>query len=159
MVLPPSVRWNPGVGVTVRTATTIGDLVGDGTFVFTGRTRTALDLIRRGPTDDAVVLLDRLVQHRVAFLDEVRHAARSLPRCRGSRQAREVAALADGLAESPQETRLRLLLHRAGLPAPVTQYEIRQQKRFVARVDSGYPEQRLAVEYDGVWHGDRALAA
>ncbi|MGY1913860.1 hypothetical protein [Blastococcus sp. SYSU DS0973] len=105
------------------------------------------------------MLLDRLVQHRVAFLDEVGHAARRLPRCRGSRQAREVAALADGLAESPLETRLRLLLHRAGLPAPVAQYGIRQQKRFVARVDFGYPEQRLAVEYDGAWHGDRVQFA
>ncbi len=61
--------------------------------------------------------------------------------------------LADGLAESPQETRLRLRLHRSGLPPPVAQYEVRCDGRFVARVDLAWPEQRLALECDGAWHG------
>jgi very-short-patch-repair endonuclease len=26
--------------------------------------------------------------------------------------------------------------------------------RFVARVDFGWPEQRLALEYDGLWHAE-----
>ncbi|WP_346623019.1 hypothetical protein [Blastococcus montanus] len=159
LTAPRQAALGGGVGVTVRTATTTGDLVGDGALVLTGRTRTALDLIRRPPVDEAVVLLDRLVHSRVALLDDVRAAALRQPRCRGSRQAREVAALADGLAESPQETRLRLLLHRAGLPAPVAQYEVRHERTFVARLDFAYPEHRLAIEYDGVWHGDRAQFA
>jgi hypothetical protein len=153
LVLPPTVRWNPGRGVVARQATTSGDVVTDGHLLYTDRTRTALDLIRRGPVDDAVVLLDRLVQHRVTFLDDVREAAARLPRCRGSAQARQVAALADGLAQSPPETRLRLLLHRSGLPAPVAQLEIRHERRLVAQVDFGFPGQRLAIEYDGEWHG------
>jgi hypothetical protein len=131
----------------------VGQVVTDDVLRWTDRTRTALDLIRRGPVDEAVVLLDRLVQHQVAFLDDVRKAAARLPRCRGSRQARLVAELADGLAESPPETRLRLLIRRAGLPAPVAQFTVRHGGRFVARVDFGYPEQRLAIEYDGAWHG------
>jgi G:T-mismatch repair DNA endonuclease (very short patch repair protein) len=64
------------------------------------------------------------------------------------------AALADGLAQSPPETRLRLLLHRSGLPVPVAQHSIRSAGRFVARVDFAWPDQRFAVEYDGAWHGD-----
>jgi very-short-patch-repair endonuclease len=28
--------------------------------------------------------------------------------------------------------------------------------RFVARVDLAWPEQRVAVEYDGLWHGTPA---
>lgn len=155
VVLPAGIRWHPGPGVIVRTATTTGDVVADGVLRYTDRTRTALDLARRGHLDDAVVLLDRLVQYRVAFLDDVRRAAAALPRCRGSAQARTVAALADGLAESPPETRLRLLIRRAGLPAPVAQYTVRADGRFVARVDFAYPEQRLAIEYDGAWHGER----
>jgi hypothetical protein len=153
VVLPVGVRWHPGPGTIVRTATTAGDVVSDDVLRFTDRTRTALDLARRGPLEDAVVLLDRLVQYRVAFLDDVRKAAARLPRCRGSSQARRVAALADGLAESPPETRLRLLIHRAGLPAPVAQFTVRHEGRPVARVDFGYPQQRLAIEYDGAWHG------
>ena len=155
VVLPPGTRWNPGEGVRVRTCPTAGDVVTDGVLRWTDRTRTAVDLVRRGPLDEAVVLLDRLVQCEVAFLDDVRAAAAALPRCRGSRQAREVAALADGLAESPPETRLRLLLHRSGLPRPVAQHTVRHDGRFVARVDFGYPGSRLAIEYDGAWHGER----
>jgi very-short-patch-repair endonuclease len=153
VVLPPGVRWNAGVGVRVRTAITAGDVVDDGVLRWTDRARTAVDLARRGPLDDAVVLLDQLVQAFVVRLDEVRSAVAALPRCRGSALARQVAALADGLAESPQETRLRLLIRHAGLPAPVAQHVVRHDGRFVARVDFGYPEQKLAVEYDGGWHG------
>ena len=153
VVLPPGVRWNATSGVLVRTATTAGEVVTDGTLNWTDRTRTAVDLIRRGPLDDAVVLLDRLVQHRAAFLDDVRVAVATLPRCRGSAQARRAAALADGLAESPPETRLWLLILRSGLPTPLAQFEVRHENRFVARVDFGYPEQKLAIEYDGAWHG------
>lgn len=154
VVLPPTVRWNPGPGVVVRQASTSGDVVTDGRLHYTDRTRTALDLIRRGPLDDAVVLLDRLVHHRVTFLDDVQIAAGRLPRCRGSAQARRVAELADGLAQSPPETRLRLLIHRSGLPIPVAQLEIRSDRRFVAQVDFAFPAQKLAVEYDGAWHGE-----
>jgi very-short-patch-repair endonuclease len=154
VVLPPGVRWHPGPGVLVRTATIAGDVVTDGELRWTGRTRTALDLIRRGTLDDAVILLDQLVQADVVELAPVRAAAAALPRCRGSRQAREAAELADGLAQSPQETRLRLVIARSDLPMPVAQYRVTAQGRFVARVDFGYPEQRLAIEYDGLWHGE-----
>lgn len=95
VVLPPGVRWHAGDGVVVRTATLGRDIVTDGTLRWTDRTRTALDLIRRGTVDDAVVLLDQLVQADVVTdLGRVRAAAAALPRCRGSRQARTVAALA-----------------------------------------------------------------
>ncbi|PRY51956.1 T/G mismatch-specific endonuclease [Geodermatophilus tzadiensis] len=112
-----------------------------------------MDLARRDGTDEAVVLLDRLVHARVVDLADVRSAVAVLPRCRGSAYARRAVALADGLAQSPPETRLRLLLHRSGLPRPVAQYEVRSGGRFVARVDFAWPEHRLALEYDGAWHG------
>jgi hypothetical protein len=128
--------------------------VQDGPWLrWTGRVRTAVDLIRRDGTDEAAVLLDRLVCARVVDLDTVRAAVRALPRCRGSACARRAAALADGLAESPQESRLRLLLHRSGLPLSVAQYEVRHGGRFVARVDFAWPGRRQALEYDGAWHG------
>ncbi|MCZ2812543.1 DUF559 domain-containing protein [Modestobacter sp. VKM Ac-2979] len=73
---------------------------------------------------------------------------------RGCRRARAAAGLADGLAGSPQETRLRLLLHRAELPTPVAQHSVHDGRVFVARVDFAWPEQRLALEYDGLWHAD-----
>ncbi|WP_100499499.1 endonuclease domain-containing protein [Geodermatophilus chilensis] len=78
-------------------------------------------------------------------------AVQSTPR--GARRAARAVDLADGRAESPQESRLRVLLGLAGLLA-VPQYTVRDRDgRFVARVDLAFPEQRVAVEYDGAWHG------
>ncbi|SFD92569.1 G:T-mismatch repair DNA endonuclease, very short patch repair protein [Blastococcus tunisiensis] len=155
VVVPPGARWRPSPGVVVRTATLDGDVVRPPRALpRTSRVRTAVDLVRRGPVDDGVVLLDRLVAAGLVRLPEVRDAVAGLPRCRGSRSAREVAALADGLAESPQETRLRLLMHRAGLPAPTPQHRVVDDEGFVARLDFAYPARKVAIEYDGAWHAE-----
>ncbi len=147
-------RWQPGPGVVVRSVATAADVVrGRDGLCRTGRVGTAVDLIRRGDLDDGVVLLDRLVDAGVVALQPVRDAVAALPRCRGSRLARSVVALADGLAESPPETRLRLLMHRGGLPPPSAQYRVFDAEGFVARVDFAFPELKLAIEYDGAWHG------
>jgi Protein of unknown function (DUF559) len=62
-------------------------------------------------------------------------------------------------AESPMETRLRWLLIRAGLPAPVVQKDLRDHEgHFVGRADLYYPESRLAIEYEGANHRDRLTA-
>jgi G:T-mismatch repair DNA endonuclease (very short patch repair protein) len=155
VVLPTGLRWRPAPGVVARNADLPPrDVVRDRRGVArTGRVRTAVDLIRRGTLDDGVVLLDRLVHLGVVRLFDLRDAVARLPRCRGSRLAREIARAADGLAESPQETRVRLLLQRSGLPAPEAQYRVFDEDGFVARVDFAYPELRLAIEYDGAWHG------
>jgi very-short-patch-repair endonuclease len=44
----------------------------------------------------------------------------------------------------------------AGLPHPQAQFEVRVDGRFVARVDLAWPDRKVAVEYDGVWHADSA---
>ncbi|MGY1729604.1 endonuclease domain-containing protein [Geodermatophilus sp. SYSU D01062] len=49
---------------------------------------------------------------------------------------------------------MRVLLALAGLAA-VPQYTVRDDGGgFIARVDLASPEHRLAVEYDGAWHGE-----
>jgi very-short-patch-repair endonuclease len=61
--------------------------------------------------------------------------------------------LVDDGAESPQETRLRLLLVDSGLPRPVTQIPVTNDYgRVVRRIDMGYPELKVGVEYDGERH-------
>jgi hypothetical protein len=72
----------------------------------------------------------------------------------GSARVRQVCALADGLAGSPQETRLRLLVLRSGLPAPVAQHRVMSGGREIARVDFAWPGRKVAVEYDGLWHAE-----
>ena len=114
---------------------------------------TAVRLASSLPLDDAVAAVDRIVVAGLADLPEVRDLAGRLTGP-GSARARTVCDLADGLAGSPQETRLRLLLARGGLPAPVAQFTVRDHSGFVARVDLAWPEHRLAVEYDGLWHAE-----
>ncbi|WP_222265550.1 endonuclease domain-containing protein [Modestobacter marinus] len=114
---------------------------------------TAVELAGGRDLDDAVAAVDQLVVLGGADLTDVRRLADAAlgPGCRRARQA---CALADGKAESPQETRLRLLIGRSDLPTPVAQYRVRAGSRFVAKVDFGWPEHRVAVEYDGLWHND-----
>ena len=120
----------------------------------TTRLRTALDLARIQPVEDAVVCLDRFVVAGKVGLEEVRAVAASMTGL-GCRMLRAALDRADGLAESPQETRLRLLLHASCLPRPVAQYTVRDADGFVARVDFAWPAAKVAVEYEGRWHGER----
>lgn len=46
------------------------------------------------------------------------------------------------------------MMHRAGLPSPVPQFEIRIEGRFIARVDFAWPDRRVILEYDGAHHAD-----
>lgn len=56
-------------------------------------------------------------------------------------------------AESPAETRTRLLITDSGLPEPIAQHVVRDAGGvFVARLDLSWPELLLAVEYDGQQH-------
>jgi hypothetical protein len=57
---------------------------------------------------------------------------------------------------SAPEVTLRQTLIRAGLPRPVSQHEVRNRGRLVARVDFAYPELRIAIEFDSNrWHSGR----
>jgi hypothetical protein len=114
---------------------------------------TAVALAGSLPLEDAVVAVDQLTRDGLATLPAVRALA-DRATGPGSRRARRACALADGLAESPQETRLRLLLGRSDLPAPVAQLRVFDGARFVARVDFGWAQQRVALEYDGLWHAE-----
>ena len=61
------------------------------------------------------------------------------------------------LTESAMEMRLLQALRAHGLPEPVTQFEILDRGRFVARVDAAYPDQRIALEHESVdWHTGKA---
>ncbi|MGZ5391142.1 MAG: endonuclease domain-containing protein [Mycobacterium sp.] len=117
--------------------------------------RTAYDLGRRGTPTQAVVRLDALANatdlkpEDVAALLPLHRGARGLP------QLRDAIALMDGGAESPQETRTRLLLIAAGFPRPETQIVVCDKfGEFVGRVDMGYRTWKVAIEYDGPQHWD-----
>lgn len=115
--------------------------------------RTAFDIGRRRGLEVAIIRLDALVQATKLKTPDIdllieRHAG-----ARGIIQLRNAISLADGGAESPQETRTRLLLDAAGLPPPTTQIEVYDtDEYFVARVDMGWRQYKVGVEYDGAQH-------
>ena len=119
----------------------------------TSPNRTAFDVGRTLSVDEALPILDALMNATRTKVADVLALADARPRHRGVRQLREAMALVDAGAESPQETRLRLILVRAGLPTPETQIEFHDRNGFpFIRVDMGWRAWRVAVEYDGVQH-------
>lgn len=115
--------------------------------------RTAFDVGRRVGWRRAVVRLDALCQATGLAPAEVEALADRHRGVRGIVQLRRVLDLVDGGAESPQETRTRLVLIEAGLPRPQTQIRVRDEFGEVfARVDMGYEEFKVAIECDGEQH-------
>jgi hypothetical protein len=153
VTVPPSFRGGsiPGIRLRRRALPDHDVVVRQGTRV-TGRIRTALDLAEIRPLDDAVIAVDAFLVATRRPVGEVRAAA-ATGTGRHCRHVRRVLALADGLAGSPQETRLRLLLGRSDVPTPVAQHRVLEDGQFLARVDFAWPEHRLALEYEGTWHG------
>ena len=111
--------------------------------------RTAFDIGRGLPVAEAVPILDALFNATGIKPADVLTIADRHRRAPGVRRLRDVLELVDGGAESPQETRVRLLLVAAGLPKPETQIEFRDLH---IRVDMGWHEWKIAVEYDGIQH-------
>jgi hypothetical protein len=118
----------------------------------TTRARTAFDLARHLPRDEAVARLDALMRVMRFSLEDVLQISKRHRGARGLRRLKEVLPLVDGGAASPKETWLRLLLIDAGFPRPTTQILVLDGRRLVAQLDMGWEEFMVAVEYDGDYH-------
>jgi Protein of unknown function (DUF559) len=116
--------------------------------------RTAFDIGRGLRVAKAVPILDALFNATGIKPPDVVAVADQHQRTRGIRRLGAALELADGGAESPRETRVRLLLVGAGLPRPETQIEFPGLHRRCIRVDMGWREWKVAVEYDGIQHWD-----
>jgi hypothetical protein len=150
------VIWNctrPPVGVIARDQT-LGDdeITRVAGLPVTTVARTAYDLGRHLPREQAVARLDALMHATPFSVEDVLLLAKRYPGARGLRRLRAALPLVDGGAESPKETWLRLLLIDAGLPTPTTQIPVLDGYWPVAYVDMGWEKYKVAVEYDGDQH-------
>jgi hypothetical protein len=119
----------------------------------TTRERTAFDLGRYRPRDDAIARIDALMRVRSFSTEDVLVLAERYRGARGLKALRAALPLVDGGAASPQETWLRLLFVDAGLPKPTTQIPICDHRgRLIRMVDMGWEEFMVAAEYDGDQH-------
>jgi very-short-patch-repair endonuclease len=90
---------------------------------------------------------------RLAKLEDLKVMCARRSRCFGVASLRRVVGFAEPAAESPMESRLRMLLVLGGLPRPQAQVSIHDAKGlFLGRLDLFYPSHRLALEYDGSTH-------
>lgn len=105
--------------------------------------------------DDLIIAADRLVLPRRSLLtmDELRREVLEGGNRRRGLLSHALDEARAG-AETAEETRLRLLLVRAGLPEPVLNFELFHAGRFVARLDLAFPRYRVAVEHDGRVHAE-----
>lgn len=114
--------------------------------------RTCFDIGRRKGLTLAVTRLDSLMRATEVKVSDIEAIAARHRGARGIVALRRALQLVDPGAESPQETRTRLALISAGLPPPRTQIEVFDGGRFIARLDMGWPEWKVAVEFDGAQH-------
>lgn len=104
--------------------------------------------------DELVVAGDHLVRRKRPFssLAALSAALDSATRMRGVALARTALCDIRAGTDSPPESRIRLVLIRAGLPEPVIGHTVFHQGAFVGTPDLAYVRQRIAVEYEGADH-------
>jgi hypothetical protein len=105
-----------------------------------------LDLI------DLVVLGDACLGRGLATTSQLREMADATRHGRGVRRLRRAWSLLDARAESPMESRVRVLMVLAGLPAPEVNRDVVENGQWLARPDLSYPRLRIAIEYEGDHH-------
>ena len=134
--------------------------------------RTLIDLAAVLSADALEEALDDALNRRLVTLASMRRrvAAIARPGRPGIAAVRRLLDDRDpeaAVPESIMERRAMRIFRKAGLPAPVAQYEIRSGERLVARLDFAYPDVKLAIEADGYasharrerWERDRARDA
>jgi hypothetical protein len=146
-------RRPPGL-ITVHTDRLLETEVTDvGGIGVTNAARTAFDIGRRASRLRALQQLDALANATDVKALDVEELVAEHRGARGLRRLYEILPLVDGGAESPQETRTRLALIDAGFPVPRTQIPILDPGGYlIARIDMGWEEWLVGVEYDGAHH-------
>ncbi|MCP9271925.1 hypothetical protein [Mycolicibacterium arenosum] len=144
----------PREGVIVREERLAADeIMQIGGLPVTSIPRTALDLARHLPRDEAVAALDALAAATGVTINEVLPLLARYRGARGIRAARVALDLMDGGAQSPRETSLRLLLIDAGYPRPRSQIRVTDGATSVF-LDMGYDEIKVGLDYEGEHHSE-----
>ena len=154
MILPSGADGLGREGVIVyRVALDGSEVVIKRGFRTTSLMRTLFDLSWKLSLVEAVVIADMALHGGLVRLAELAEWVECQAGRKGVHSARRVLELVDPAAESPMETRLRLLLVLGGLPRPQSQVRLHDdQGRFLGRPDLYYPDHRLGLEYDGGTH-------
>jgi very-short-patch-repair endonuclease len=147
-------RYDVPDGVLYRWALAPGDVVTANGIVLTSAARTATDLLRALPRDDAVIAVDGLLRAGAVTLDVIADRLDQLHGRSHIRRARTAFPLLDPRSGSVAETKARLVLHDARL-WPRSQVVLVDEAGRRIRVDFWFPA-GVAVEVEGyAFHSTR----
>lgn len=133
------------------------DVVVVGGLRLTSGAQTLLDLSDRLPPDELVAVGDALFRGKHLDHDRLDARLRRATGVRGVVLARRVAPMLSPLAASRPESLFRYWLVDSDLPNPDPQVPVLDRwGREVAHADLGYSRWRVALEYEGRQHADRA---
>jgi len=115
--------------------------------------RTLCDLSSRLSVTEAVTVVDMALHAGLVSVDDLKGLCARRTHSFGAARLRRVVGFAEPAAESPMESRLRMVLLLGGLPRPLAQAPLHDSRgRFLGRPDLYYPSHRLGLEYDGGTH-------
>ncbi len=154
--VPVEMLWRngrPPTGLIVRNEAYAADEVTTYNGIpLTTPARTIFDLGRHLDRDAAVARIDALLWVGRVGVRDVQPIIGRYRWARGLEQLRVALDLADDGAESPRETRLRLLLTDAGMRPTDTQIPVYEGNRLITKFDMGWKHLLVGVQYDGGHH-------
>ena len=128
----------------------VGELRRQDRHWLTAPGRTVLDIAAVAGAEVGLVQANHFLRQGLTSLNELHAIAEAEQFWPHTLSHHLVLHLADPKVESVGESRSLFCFSGQGLPAPETQFEIRdEQGKLVARVDFAWPELKVIVEFDG----------
>lgn len=116
----------------------------------TSGTKTALDVTRFAGMEASLVAVNFLLRLGFTTVGDMRTRYAAMEHDPFTLKTDLVLRLADPRPESVGEVRTVFLLYRGGVPAPIPQYEIYDDRGvLLARLDFAWPELGVWLEFDG----------
>ncbi|MBO0845807.1 MAG: type IV toxin-antitoxin system AbiEi family antitoxin domain-containing protein [Nocardioides sp.] len=113
-------------------------------------TRTALDVTTCASAEASLVLVNDFLHRRLTTLHDLQSRYASMKNDPHTLKTDLVLRLADSRSESVGESRTFFMCYRGGVPAPIPQYELRDDHGdLIARLDFAWPKLRVWLEFDG----------
>jgi hypothetical protein len=152
--VPAEIHFGPVCGLRIHTVELPDeDIVDRHPLRVTSPPRTAWDVAAWLDTVEAVAILDGMLAKQLVTYEILAKWLAEREGVRGWRRAQTAIELADGRAQSPPESKMRVRLVLAGLPRPVPQHPVATRDG-VLHPDLVWPEYLVALEYEGAYHDE-----